>query len=650
MKNIKSKILKVMVLCIVVVALLIGVVSSIVSYISTMNTLKQTMTQTVKIASEDVSERLNNYKTIVNELAQNDAFQASEIDKTNLSKILKEVSSRNNIIRAGYVDVSGMSFDGYNLSERSYFKDCKSKLKPSVSDLIYDKSTNDLIIVFAAPIIKNGQFAGIVSITDSADLLSNITKSIKIGETGNSYIINGNGTLIADDNVDLVLKEYNTINESKNDSSLKSLAAIQTKMLNGDEGFDTYRSGLKQKMVTYTPIPGTNGWSLAVAGETQEFLVSTLIGILITIIIAVIAIVIAIRVVAKMAASISEPIQLCANRLELLAQGDLTTEVPIINTNDETAILAEATRNTVNDLRAVIEDVSYSLGEMSKKNLNITIEREYKGEFVGIKNSIIDIIDSLNDVFSEIKEAANQVNSGAGQVTEGSQSLSQGAADQASAIEELSASMDEINKQVQQTAHNANNTNEVGIKLLEKIEDSNNQMKQMLDAMNEIEKSSKEINNIIKTIDDIAEQTNLLALNAAIESARAGEAGKGFGVVAEEVRMLAEQSSEAVKQTAQLIESSINAVNKGKTLSNSTAQSLIDVVNDVKQTTRLVHDISSASEEQAQSIEQINGGINQISDVVQANSATAEESAGVSEELTAQVETLNSMIQNFKLR
>jgi methyl-accepting chemotaxis protein len=175
-------------------------------------------------------------------------------------------------------------------------------------------------------------------------------------------------------------------------------------------------------------------------------------------------------------------------------------------------------------------------------------------------------------------------------------------------------------------------------------------MSEMLSAMNDIEKSSENINIIIKTIDDIAEQTNLLALNAAIEAARAGEAGKGFAVVAEEVKKLAEQSSQAVKETANLINLSISSVNKGKVLADYTAKSLITVAEEVKKVTELISSITTGVEEEALSTKQIHSVIEQISDVVQSNSATAEESAASSEELMVQAELLNVMVEKFKLR
>jgi len=203
---------------------------------------------------------------------------------------------------------------------------------------------------------------------------------------------------------------------------------------------------------------------------------------------------------------------------------------------------------------------------------------------------------------------------------------------------------------VQNTSANADNTKLITMDLVKNIENSNNQMNEMLYAMDDIEKSSKDINNILKSINDIATETNLLALNAAIEAARAGEAGRGFAVVADEVRKLSDQSADAAKQTTLLVKDSIQAVAKGRDLANNTAKTLLDLVDSVNNVTNLISNITSTSKEQADSIKQLHSGILQISDVVQSNSAIAEESAASSEELTAQAETLNIMIDKFKLK
>ena len=175
-------------------------------------------------------------------------------------------------------------------------------------------------------------------------------------------------------------------------------------------------------------------------------------------------------------------------------------------------------------------------------------------------------------------------------------------------------------------------------------------MNEMLDAMIEIEKCSKDISNIINTIEGIASQTNLLALNAAIEAARAGEAGQGFTVVAAEVRELATQSSNAAKQTSELIEQTINAIQKGKLTANETAENLNVVVNEVENASELVGNISVASENQSEKLNNTNTEIIKITDIVQANSATAEQCAAASEELSAQAESLNRIVDRFNLK
>ena len=354
------------------------------------------------------------------------------------------------------------------------------------------------------------------------------------------------------------------------------------------------------------------------------------------------------RVLVKL---LTEPILELENAAKKLENGSLDINIEY-KSKDELGILANSFRKTCSFLGTIILDINNILEELSNGHFNITSSctDQYIGDFTSTKDSLEKIVKSLNETFYEIKEATIQVKGGSEQVAQTSQTISEGATEQASAIEELTASMGEITEKVKNSTGHAKKTNQIVNELGLHIEESNKKMTEMVSAMNEIEASSMNIKEIINTIDSIAEQTNLLALNAAIEAARAGEAGKGFAVVAEEVRKLAEESSQAVKDTANLIENSIKSVNNGKEIADTTAVSLEDVVEHTKEAVQLVDNITKLSEEQAISIEQINGGIDQIADVVQSNSAIAEESAAASEELSAQAETLEVMISRFELK
>ena len=183
----------------------------------------------------------------------------------------------------------------------------------------------------------------------------------------------------------------------------------------------------------------------------------------------------------------------------------------------------------------------------------------------------------------------------------------------------------------------------------QKMEDSKKQMAQMREAMDKIQESSKQVVGVIKAIKDIASQTNLLSLNASIEAARAGEAGKGFAVVAGEIGGLADESADAVNTTRNLINVSLDEIEKGNTIVNDVIASLDNAVERVRIANGLIQETAQVADVQMKSIDQIRDGIRDMSQVVSDNSAMAEETSATSEELAAQSVTLNELVQKFEL-
>lgn len=255
----------------------------------------------------------------------------------------------------------------------------------------------------------------------------------------------------------------------------------------------------------------------------------------------------------------------------------------------------------------------------------------------------------LNRAITGLTESSDRVASASSQVLSAAQHLASGSSEQVSSLEETSASLEEISSMTRQNADNANQVKTMMQDAREVIKKVNFHMDQMSKAIFNISKSSEETGKIIKTIDEIAFQTNLLALNAAVESARAGEAGAGFAIVANEVRNLAMRSTEAAKNTSNLIANTINTVRNGDQLTTETRQAFKESVLIMTNIGGFIDKIASASQQQAQDIRQINSAVAEIDNVTQQNNSNAETSARTSKEMNALVNHMKTCVEDIRI-
>lgn len=287
--------------------------------------------------------------------------------------------------------------------------------------------------------------------------------------------------------------------------------------------------------------------------------------------------------------------------------------------------------------------VSNPLNKMTEKvetlaqgDLSVSIEQSrVRTELDELNNSLFLLQQNLRNVVEEIRSNSERLRDATDHISSSSDELSQGANEQAAATEEVSSTMEQMTANIQQNSDNAKTSEQISLKALEGAKDMGRKVHQASD-------SQRVINEKIDVISDIAEQTNILALNAAVEAARAGEHGRGFAVVAGEVRKLAELSRDAAVEIIALS-------NEAGKLSNEAGESLKEMIPDVEQSANLIREITAASMEQRTGAEQVNNAVHQLNLVAQRNATTSEELASTAQELIAQAERLKESVAYFKL-
>lgn len=341
---------------------------------------------------------------------------------------------------------------------------------------------------------------------------------------------------------------------------------------------------------------------------------------------------------------ISVPLSKVVANVNDIANGNLTIEDVKLDSKDEIGVLAKAINSMAANLRGLIGQVAVSAEQVASSSEELTASAEQQAL------------------------ATNQVAMAISDVAVGTEK-------QSNAIDETSTAIEQISAAIQQAAANSNEVAEQaaksslaaqeGQKVVDKVVGQMDKIsrvtEQVHDAVEQLATGSKKIGEITDVISGIASQTNLLALNAAIEAARAGEQGRGFAVVAEEVRKLAEQSSEAAKQITFLIannqadiDNAVSAMQAGakdvKTgidVVSIAGETFLKVADAINQVVGQIHEVSVTVEKMADGSQHIVSAIKQIENISKDNLGQSQNVSAATEEQSASVEQIASASQSL---
>lgn len=398
----------------------------------------------------------------------------------------------------------------------------------------------------------------------------------------------------------------------------------------------------------------STGCIYALCQKLSESGASVTVGIICIVIIelmGIINVVMAVYMSKTLVTNMLRPINELQEAAQKLQDGRLDIEIAYDNA-DEFGDLARKFREACTQMRTVVTDAGYLLGEMAEGRFDVDsrAEESYVGDFGKLIQSMKTLNRQLDSTLRKIQEASEQVKIGSEQLADSAQALAEGASEQAGAVEELTATIENVTNISEESAKGAVKAAENARAAAEDAEKSRQEINQLTGAMQRITETSQEIENIIAAIEDIASQTNLLSLNASIEAARAGEAGRGFAVVADQIGKLAADSAQSAVTTRDLISKSLEEIEAGNKIVEKSMESIGTVLTNMDELADSASGAAEVSRTQADMLKQIEAGIDQISSVVQNNSASAQETSAVSEELSAQAVTLENMVSEFQLR
>jgi methyl-accepting chemotaxis protein len=634
--SIKNKLVVILIIACIVPVILQGAFS----YSKTKKIISKNFENTTAATITEVNRGIENYfqamSSSVNFMSSNTDFKQILLHpeyEIFMKSIISEVKESNDGIQAVYFATvnkdmyiyPSATFDkDFDPSARSWYKgamDNKGKL--FYSDPFKDAVSKKTVVAISKTVEFDGKVIGVVAMNINLEVLSEKLSKIKIGKKGYVYITDKNGIMVAHPDNSIL----------GTDTATK--VAIWDKAKNSDSGMENYVYNNSAKIGVYDTNELT-GWKLFVSMPEEELTldlnnIRDFTGIFV-----VITFFVSIFIAIGISKIITKNIKVLQNAFSKASSGDLSVR-SAIKSKDEFGTLGKNFDEMMNDISALIINVKNSAHIITKTSDTIALMATESNT-------------AINEVALTIDQVATGTSEQSSSIEEGVREL-EILADKIEKISNLTHSMQETSKNTD--IQSKNGLNIVGI-LTEKSKVTAKASLEVNDIVLDVDKSSNEIGTITDTINQIAAQTNLLALNAAIEAARAGEAGRGFSVVADEIRKLAEQSTEATNEIQKLIDTIKNRSQSAVKAMETTKNVIEEQDKVVVQTRDTFDNILESVNELIAQIERVRIETNETTsnkDEVIAKmeniSAVSEETAASTEEVSASTEEITATMDEF---
>lgn len=603
---------------------------------------KKTMQISAELAAKEIEEKLSDFMKMAQVAGTDSVLAASEQDSV-VSEHIDYLADTYGFTSGNVLNSKGISRkDGTDFGDRDYVQKALAG-KANISGLTLSKYTGNYGFSVASPIYTSDQKTdGVVYFRMDVDFMSQILNQIAISERSYTYLVDGSGLVIVHPDESLVGK-YN-ISNNKN-----GIGNISKMVLSQKSGAGEYNNKGTEYLCGYSPVAGTNGWTIVVTAPKEDFMESTYDTMRTLLIVDAVALVVALFLAGIFAGSIGEAAHQVSRQLAFLSEGNLNHQIEPSKRKDEIGQLQNSARELQQTFKKIIYETNMILGGMANYDLTQSTMNSYPGDFNQLSDSVNRIRVIMQKLIKEVQASAYSVGTGSGELADAAESLATATVTQASSINQLVSNVEDMSESIVRNSESEERVQERLQELDTLIIDGNNQMEQLCDVVRQVENMSSDIQNIIGTIESIAFQINILALNASVEAARVGESGRGFAVVADEVGNLAAKTTESSKQTAELITDCLKKIENAMICAESTSKCLKDIVENSEQISTAFKNISIDTKEQADKSSSIKQEISNISHIVQINSATAEETAASTQELSEQAKNLNRLISRFRV-